>query len=61
MESEQAVLTGSGARVEMVTPDEATAAVIGMNLMDSSLAPAAALEGVRQGEELAKQVAEYWS
>jgi NTE family protein len=60
IESEQAVLIGAGARVETVTPDQSTSAVIGMNLMDGSLAPAAAVEGVRQGEELAEQVGEYW-
>jgi NTE family protein len=60
MEAESKVLTDAGAQVEVVAPDEGTAKVIGMNLMDASVAPAAALEGVRQGEEIAATVGAYW-
>jgi NTE family protein len=60
MDAELAVLTDRGAQVELVGPDEATAAVIGMNLMNPALAPAAAEEGVRQGGELAPMLADFW-
>jgi len=61
MEDESKVLTEAGARVEVINPDDRTAKVIGMNLMDASIAPTAALEGLRQGGELAELVAAYWS
>ena len=60
-EAERRVLTEAGASVEVVTPDEGAARVMGINLMDASIAPAAALEGVRQGEEIAEQVGRYWA
>ncbi|CAA9259716.1 MAG: Patatin [uncultured Acidimicrobiales bacterium] len=57
MESELVVLTESGARVETIVPDDQAAATIGLNLMDAAQAPAAAAEGVRQGEAMADQLA----
>ncbi len=60
-ESERKALTDAGARVEVVGPDAGASAVMGMNLMDASIAPRAALEGVRQGEEIAERVAAFWS
>ena len=47
--------------MEVIAPDELAAAAIGLNLMDASRAPAAATEGVRQGEELARQLKTLWS
>jgi NTE family protein len=59
-EAERKVLTDSGARVEVVGPDAGAGAAMGMNLMDASIAPKAALQGVRQGEEIAEQLAGFW-
>ena len=42
-------------------PMPAAPETMGMNLMDASIAPKAALDGVRQGEEIAKAVAGYWT
>jgi NTE family protein len=61
MENESKVLTDAGARVEVVGPDAAAASAMGMNLMDPSIGPKAALEGLRQGEEIAEQVRTYWA
>jgi NTE family protein len=60
-QAEQKTLTDSGARVETVGPDEGAAKAMGLNLMDASIAPAAAHEGVRQGEAIAERVAEFWA
>jgi NTE family protein len=56
IEREHAVLEESGARIETIGPDEQAAAAMGVNLMDASQAPAAALEGLRQGEAIASEV-----
>ena len=48
-------------RPSTVVPDEASAAVMGVNLMDASLAPAAAAAGVAQGEAAAEGLAEFWT
>ena len=61
MEAELRALSDAGATVEVVAPDDRAAAAIGLNLMDARQAPAAATEGVRQGEELASQLATLWS
>jgi NTE family protein len=60
-DAERKVLTDAGARVEVVGPDDGAGAAMGMNLMDASIAPKAALEGVRQGEAIADQLAGFWS
>jgi NTE family protein len=60
VENESKVLTDAGARVEVVGPDEAAAAAMGMNLMDPAIGPKAAMEGLRQGEEIAEKVRRYW-
>jgi NTE family protein len=60
-EAELKTLTDAGARVKVVGPDASAAAVMGMNLMDASIAPRAAIEGVRQGEEIAEGLARFWS
>jgi NTE family protein len=56
IEREHAVLEESGARIETIGPDDQAAAVMGMHLLDAGLAPAAALEGLRQGEAIASEV-----
>lgn len=60
MDSELQVLADAGARVEIVGPDRGAAAVMGVNLMDASQAPAAAEQGARQGEELAAHLDRVW-
>jgi NTE family protein len=60
-EVELKTLTDAGARVEVVGPDARAAAIMGMNLMDASIAPRAAIEGARQGEEIAGGLAGLWS
>lgn len=60
MESELRALTEGGATVEVVTPDDQAAAAIGLDLMDATLAPGAAVEGVRQGEDVAEQLGAFW-
>lgn len=59
-EHERAALSDSGADVEVVAPDASAAAAMGMNLMDASIAPRAALEGRRQGEEIADRIGGFW-
>ena len=61
MEHESRILTEAGARVEVVGPDAAAASAMGMNLMDASLGPKAAMEGLRQGELIADQIRAYWA
>lgn len=61
MENESKILTDAGARVEVLGPDASASSVMGMNLMDPSIGPKAAMEGLRQGEDLADQVRSYWA
>jgi NTE family protein len=60
IEREQAILTEAGATVHTLGPDAEAAATFGLNLMDASKAPAAAVAGLRQGEAIADEVASYW-
>jgi NTE family protein len=50
----------AGGTVEVVSPDTESAAVMGINLMDASLGPAAAAAGVRQGEAAAEGLRAFW-
>lgn len=61
MAKERQVLVEAGAEIETVGPDEASAAAMGVNLMDGRIAPAAAEAGFRQGEAIAAAIAETWS
>src|SRR5215471_4693076 len=61
LDSEIAALTESGSVVEVIAADEAGAQVMGVNLMDRSLIPAAIEEGIRQGESEASRLREFWS
>jgi NTE family protein len=54
------VLRAGGANVEVVSPDAAATAAFGMNLMDPSVAPAAAEAGVAQGERCAETLRSFW-
>jgi NTE family protein len=55
------VLRADGATVEVIAPDAAASAAFGMNLMDPSVAPAAADAGRVQGEQLADSVRAVWT
>jgi NTE family protein len=61
LESEIAALTESGSAVEMIDADEASARVMGVNLMDPAAIPAAVGEGIRQGESQASRLRAFWS
>lgn len=61
MAQERQVLLDAGAEIEVVGPDEESATVIGANLMDGRLAPAAADAGFRQGQAIAATVEAAWS
>jgi NTE family protein len=60
MDGELKVLADAGASVEILGPDKGATDVMGLNLMDASIAPRAALEGARQGEEMASQLGRFW-
>lgn len=60
VEDEVATLRDAGAHVEVLSPDEEGAPVLGMNLMDSSRLAQAADQGRRQGEAEAARVREVW-
>jgi NTE family protein len=60
IEAEVGALKDAGAQVEIVGPDDAAAAALGLNLMDATRAPTAAIEGLRQGEEQAARLSEVW-
>lgn len=61
MTRERQVLLDAGAQIETVSPDEESAAVIGANLMDGRLGPAAAEAGFRQGQAISATVEQAWS
>ena len=54
------LLRGNGSKVEVVSPDADSQQAFGMNLMDPSVAPAAAETGRAQGERLGAGLAEFW-
>jgi NTE family protein len=60
MEDELVVLTDAGGTVEIVAPDDEAADVLGVNLMDSTRALAAAETGVRQGGKAAAILRDFW-
>jgi NTE family protein len=51
----------AGGTVEVIGPDEGSAAVMGMNLMDFSLGPAASAAGAQQGEQMADSLRSFWN
>jgi len=57
---EIATVREAGGAVEMLAPDKSSAEIMGMNLMDASLGPAAAEAGVAQGEHAADSVRDFW-
>ncbi|HWZ42265.1 MAG TPA: patatin-like phospholipase family protein [Candidatus Saccharimonadales bacterium] len=61
LENEMKVLRESGARVELIMPDEASLDAFGINLMDRSRRPAAAKAGLSQGRADAARLRSFWS
>ena len=60
LEAEIRTLKDAGARVELLTPDEASQAAFGPNLMDARVRPAAAQAGLTQGRALAEGLRAVW-
>ena len=58
---ERQVLLDAGATIETLGPDAESAAVIGANMMDGRIAPAAAETGFRQGQAMAATVEAAWA
>ena len=54
------MITDAGGIVEIVTPDEETSAIIGVNLMDPTINLPAAEAGIRQGRAIAGTLADFW-
>lgn len=61
LESEMNALSEGGSRVEVLAPDDQAAAAMGRNVMDPAGAPAAAAEGLRQGQLMAEQIGPIWA
>jgi NTE family protein len=61
LDREVKALTDGGARVEVITPDEASQAAFGVNLMDARVRPAAAKAGLEQGRALAAAFKTKWN
>jgi NTE family protein len=61
LDAELQVLRDGGARVELVTPDEASMAAFGPNLMDMRRRPGAAQAGVTQGRTEAEAIRAAWN
>jgi len=60
-ENEMETVREAGGVVEVLSPDDDSAAVMGVNLMDASLGPAAAAAGVAQGENSAEAISDFWA
>lgn len=60
LEEEIRTLRETGARVELLTPDEPSQAAFGANLMDARVRPAAAKAGLAQGRALAAGLKGAW-
>jgi len=61
LDEEIETLKGGGATVVLITPDEASLAAFGVNLMDFRRRPDAARAGLAQGLAYAKDLAPYWN
>jgi NTE family protein len=60
LDREIKALTDDGAKVELITPNPASQAAFGANLMDARVRPAAAKSGLEQGRALAAQLKAVW-
>jgi len=61
LDEEVETLQGGGSTVITITPDEASIAAFGANLMDFRRRPGAAKAGLAQGQAYAAQLAPFWS
>lgn len=61
LDAEIKVLLDSGSRVELLTPDDASVAAFGPNLMDMRRRPQAAQAGVNQGRAVADALRPVWA
>lgn len=61
LDGELAELRDAGASTKVLSPDEETRSVMGMNLMDPTNALAAAEAGLEQGKREAQRIADFWS
>jgi NTE family protein len=61
LDNEVKVLRDSGARVELIIPDEKSLEAFGFNLMDSSRRIDAAKAGIRQGQAEAARLGSAWN
>jgi len=61
LEAELETIRKAGGQVELVTPDAGCAAAFGVNLMDFTRRGPVAVEGVRQGRELADRLRGFWN
>jgi NTE family protein len=61
IDKELEVLRKSGSKVELITPDDASRAAFGPNLMDSSHRVAAAKAGLAQGKSAAAKLRSSWN
>jgi NTE family protein len=60
LDNEVNVVRESGARVELIVPDDASLKAFGINLMDSRRRPGAAKAGLEQGKSLAAKLKSMW-
>jgi NTE family protein len=60
LEAETQALKDAGGRVELITPDEASQAAFGQNLMDFRVRPAAANAGLAQGRAMSAELKFVW-
>jgi NTE family protein len=61
LDTEIAALTESGSAVHVIEADAASAAAMGLNLMDRAAIPAAVGAGIQLGESQARRLHEFWS
>jgi NTE family protein len=61
LDNEIKAVRESGARVELIVPDDASVKAFGINLMDSRRRPGAAKAGMEQGQALAAKLMSMWS
>lgn len=61
LDKEIKALTDAGSEVEVIAPDEASAAAFGANLMNARVRPAAARAGLEQGRALAAKLKAFWN
>ncbi|HZZ37349.1 MAG TPA: patatin-like phospholipase family protein [Caulobacteraceae bacterium] len=60
LEAETQVLKDAGGEVSVITPDAASVAAFGMNLMNPRHRPAAARAGLDQGRAMAAELSDFW-